>query len=101
MAGQLWSVNNLGGFMFSEELSDTLRTALQPLTRFRNFCDIEDGKEAGRGENWNWNVYNDVATAGGSLNEEEAMPETNFTITQETMTITEYGKFAATMGLAA
>lgn len=91
MAGQLWSVSNLGGYMYSDQLSAVLRTSLQPLTRFRNYCDIEDAKETGTGENFNWNVYSDVQTAGGSLNEEEAMPETNFTIAQETLTVTEYG----------
>lgn len=91
MAGQLWSVSNLGGYMYSDQLSETLRTSLQPLTRFRNFCDVEDAKDKGTGENFNWNVYSDVQTAGGSLTEESPMPETNFTIDQETLTVTEYG----------
>jgi len=36
-------------------------------------------------------VYSDVATQGRSLTETNTMPETNFTITQGTMTITEHG----------
>ncbi len=91
MAGQLWSVDSLGGYMYSDQLSDTLRTSLQPNTRFRNFCDIEDAHGKGNGETFSWNVYEDVVTEGGTLNEEDAMPETNFTIRQESMTITEYG----------
>ena len=35
MAGQLWSVNSLGGFLYSLNLSDKLREALQPESRFR------------------------------------------------------------------
>jgi len=91
MAGQLWTTDTLGGFMYSDQLSDTLRTKLQPLTRFRNFCDVEDAKDKGTGDTFSWNVYSDVATQGAALAEGSAMPETNFTITQESMTITEMG----------
>lgn len=35
MAGQLWSVNSLGGYFYSQNLSDELREALQPMSRFR------------------------------------------------------------------
>ncbi len=90
MAGQLWSVNTLGGFMYSDELSDYLRTELQPSSRFRQFCDVKEGKGKDKGELFNWNVYSDVETEGDSVNETDATPETNFTITQGQLTITEY-----------
>lgn len=35
MIGQLWVTNSVGGFMYSDELSATLRTAVQPLVKFR------------------------------------------------------------------
>ena len=35
MVGQLWVTNSLGGFLYSDELSDTLRHAVQPLVKFR------------------------------------------------------------------
>jgi N4-gp56 family major capsid protein len=38
-----------------------------------------------------WNVYSDVETAGSVLVETNTMPETNFTITQGTLTIQELG----------
>lgn len=44
-----------------------------------------------KGETFNWNVYSDIATQGTTLVETTTMPESNFTITQGTMTITEYG----------
>jgi hypothetical protein len=93
MAGQLWATDTLGGFMYSDELSDVLRTTLQPLMRFRQFCDAQDasGKGLNAGDKWSWNVYSDVQTAGGALVETNAMPETNFTISQQNLTITEYG----------
>ena len=33
--GQLWSANYLGGYMYSDNLSAELRTAVQPGLRFR------------------------------------------------------------------
>lgn len=93
MSGQLWAVNALGGFMYSDELSNVMRTALQPIVRFRQLCDAKDAtdKGLGAGELFNWNVYSDVADGGDSLDEQVAMPETNYTITQGQLTITEYG----------
>lgn len=93
MAGQVWSVNTLGGFMYSDELSNVLRTALQPITKFRQFCDAKDATEKGlgRGQTYSWDVYSDVATGGDVLQEQQAMPETNFTIKQQSLTVTELG----------
>lgn len=93
MAGQVWAVNALGGFMYSDELSNVLRTALQPIVRFRQFCDAKDATNKGlsKGDQYHWNVYSDVTTGGDELDEQQAMPETNFTITQGTLTITELG----------
>jgi len=91
MAGQLWAVNSLGGFMYSLELSDILRTAVQPLCKFRQFCDAKDFTDKGlhKGQTFTWNVYNDVATQGTILTETTTVPLTNFTITQGTGTVTE------------
>jgi len=91
MAGQLWAVNSLGGFFYSLNLSDELRTALQPEARFRQFCDAKDAGGKNKGQSFTWDIVQDVATTGGTLVETNTMPETNFTITQGTLTITEYG----------
>ena len=91
MACQVWQTNNLGGYMFAVNLSRKLRTALQPMTRFRQFCDAREAFGLGKGETFNWNVYSDVATQGGALAEDDVMPETNYTISQNSLTITEYG----------
>lgn len=93
MAGQVWKVASEGGYMYSDELSNKLRMAMQPLNRFRQFCDAEDGTDKGlhAGENFNWNVYSNVATQGTTLTEGVAMPETGYTITQGQLTVTEYG----------
>jgi len=91
MSGQVWKTNALGGFMWSPNLSRKLRTALQPMVRFRQFCDAREAFGLGKGDTFNWNVYLDVADQGGALQEQEVMPESNFTIVQASLTVTEYG----------
>jgi N4-gp56 family major capsid protein len=93
MAGQLWVTASLGGYMYSDNLSKVLRMAVQPLVKFRQFADIKDAAIQGkkRGDSFHWNIYADVATAGTTVAETSTLPETNFTITQGTMSITEYG----------
>jgi N4-gp56 family major capsid protein len=79
--------------MASDRLSKTLRMAVQPLCKFRQFCDVKDAatQGKGKGDTFHWNVFSDVTTQGATLTETTVMPETNFTITQGTMTITEMG----------
>lgn len=91
MAGQLWGTNSLGGYMYSDQLSDVLRTSLQNMTRFRQFCDIKEGKEQGKGDKLYWNVYSNVTQRGAKLTENTPMPETNYTVNQESLTVDEYG----------
>jgi N4-gp56 family major capsid protein len=93
MAGQVWSVNTSGGYMYSDNLSRVLRMSVQPMVKFRQFCDVKDAAHQGlhRGDTFHWNVYSDVATQGTTLTETSTIPETSFTISQGTMTITEAG----------
>jgi N4-gp56 family major capsid protein len=93
MAGQVWSVNTSGGYMYADNLSRLLRMSVQPMVKFRQFCDVKDAAHQGlhRGDTYHWNVYSDVATQGTTLTETSTIPETSFTISQGTMTITEAG----------
>lgn len=93
MAGQLWVTNSLGGYMYSANLSKVLRQAVQPMTKFRQFADVKDAavQGKGKGDTFHWNIYSDIAAQGTTLVETTVMPESNFTITQGTMTITELG----------
>lgn len=91
MAGQIWAVNSEGGFLYSDNLSKKLRTAVQPMIKFRQFADVKDAGGKRKGDTFHWDVVSDVATQGGTLVETNTMPETNFTITQGTLTVTEYG----------
>jgi N4-gp56 family major capsid protein len=84
--------------MYSDNLSRELRTALQPGVMFRQLCDAKDAAHQGlgKGDTFHWNVYSDVTDDGtiGStgISETEQMPEDNFTITQGTLTIGEFGR---------
>jgi N4-gp56 family major capsid protein len=93
MAGQLWATNSLGGFMSANKLSKKLRYALFEMNKFRQFADVKDASQQGKkkGDVFTWDVYSKVQTAGGTLVETNTMPETNMTITQGTLTITEAG----------
>ena len=101
MAGQLWATNSLGGYMYSLELSDILRTAVQPLCKFRQFADAKDFTDKGlhKGQLFTWNVYTDVATQGTTLTETSTLPQTNFTIAQGTGTVTELGNAVPYTGM--
>lgn len=101
MAGQIWATNSLGGYMYSLELSDVLRTAVQPLCKFRQFADAKDFTDKGlhKGNLFSWNVYADVATTGTILTETTTLPQTNYTIVQGTGTVTELGNSVPYTGL--
>jgi N4-gp56 family major capsid protein len=93
MVGQVWSVPSEGGYMYSDELSDTLRQQVQPLTKFRQLCDAQDGSAKGlnRGERFTWNVYSNVGTQGRRLGETTPMPESGFTVSPRSLTVYEAG----------
>jgi len=89
-----WATADDGGYMYSDELSDTLRMELQPLCRFRQFCEPDPtalNKGLHRGDKHYWNVYSDLATQGRRLSELQPMPETTGTVSQSSLTVTEFG----------
>ncbi len=90
---QVWETNSAGGYMYSDQLSNVLRNALQPMSRFQQHCDADDFTDKGynKGDTFHWNIYSDVTTQGGRLDETQQMPETSFSITQGSGTIYEFG----------
>ena len=94
MAGQMWAVAADGGYLYADELSDYLRMQVQPLTKFRQFCDAEDGtqKGLGAGELFNWDIIGNVGRQGRRLAESSPIPETNVAVTQGSLTLTEWGQ---------
>ena len=93
MAGQLFSVASEGGYLYSDELSDTIRQQVQPLCKFRQLCDMPDGENKGlhAGATFAWNVFSNVGTQGRDLSETSPIPQTSFTIAQRTLTMVEAG----------
>jgi len=87
MAGQVWSTNTLGGYMFAPNLSKILRMAVKPLMRFRQQCMVEPAVGKHRGDTFNWNVFSKISTKGRVITETETVPEGNFTIYQGAMPI--------------
>ena len=88
---QLWS-NTGQGYMASDILSEDWRTSLQPITRFRQFCDVEEaiGKEVG--EKFVWTIFGDTTDSGSrELQESQPMPSTSFPLYQGEVIVTEYG----------
>lgn len=97
-----WNTASEGGYMYADELSDTLRTAVQPQTRFRAICEPDPealNKGLHRGAKYRWDVYGDVATQGRRLSETSPMPETNFGVSQSELTVYEFGNSVPYTGL--
>ena len=71
----------------------TARLLCRSLSNRVQFADAKDASFQGKnkGEKFNWNIYSDVQTQGTTLIENNVMPETNFTITQGTLTLNEFG----------
>lgn len=93
MSGQVWETNTAGGYMYSGELSDYIRTEMQPQTRFVQHCDADDFTDKGlhAGDSFQWNVYSDTKQQGGRLAENQRMPETAFDVSQKSGTVYEFG----------
>lgn len=89
-----WETNTEGGYLYADELSDELRTALQPMVRFRQLCEPDPGaleKGLHRGDIYRWNLFGDLGRQGRELDELKPMPETSFKMEQAELRVTEYG----------
>lgn len=93
MPGQLFSTADEGGYMYSDNLSKYLRTEVMPRCKFRQLLDAKDFVDKGlhRGADAKWNVYSKIAKQGGRLLETQPMPQSGFTVRQESLTVTEAG----------
>lgn len=94
MAGQIFVTNSLGGYLSAFNLSKELREAVQPKVKFRQFADVKDASQQGKkkGETFTWDVVSNLARGDRTLLETNTVGESNFTITQGTLTITEHGQ---------
>lgn len=90
-----WKTSTDGGYMYADELSDELRTSVQPMVRFRQLCEPDPGaleKGLHRGDQYRWNIYGNVSRQGRALDELQPMPETSFSTAQASLSVTEYGQ---------
>lgn len=91
MGQQIFATNSLGGFFTNNTLSKQLRYKAQTMQMFRQFVDMESAAGANRGNKVFFDKISNISTAGGTLNETNTIPKNNYTITQGTLTMTEYG----------
>ncbi len=91
---QLFATDSLGGYLNNDELSLKMRYLAQTTQRFRQFTDLEDAAGVGKGDKVFYNKISNISTSGGTLVETSTIPKNNFTITQGTLTMTEYGNSA-------
>lgn len=91
MGQQLWAVSSLGGYLSNNQLSMQVRHAAQSMQKFRQFADPEASAGANRGDKVFFNKISNISTAGGTLTETATIPKRNFTITQGTLQLNEYG----------
>jgi N4-gp56 family major capsid protein len=96
--GQEWVTSSLGGYFANATLSKKLREAAQPLCRFRQFAVVKEAFGKGKSATVNFDKVSNVATAGGTLVETNTFSKTSFTVTQGTLTVTEYGNAMAYTG---
>lgn len=91
MGQQIFATNSLGGFFTNNQLSSQVRYKAQTMQKFRQFCDMESAAGANRGNKVFFDKISNISTAGGTLTETDTIPKRNYTITQGTLTMTEYG----------
>jgi len=91
MGQQLFATNSLGGFLTNNVLSKQVRHAAQPLQMLRQFAQPEAASGKNRGNIVYFDKISNISTAGGTLVETATIPNRNYTITQGSLTITEYG----------
>ena len=93
MAGQLFAVNSLGGFMASFNLSKELRQGVRATNKFRQFADVRDAwsKVTKSGQTFTWDTVPMMSRANRALTETNTMPQGNHTIYQGTLTVSERG----------
>ena len=93
MPGQLYAVGSLGGTGVGSVpyLTDRVRAVAQPMYRLRQLIDAKEAIGSGKGDKWLFDKRQNVATQGGTLIETNTIPETQFTVTQGSGVITEYG----------
>lgn len=91
MAGQNWTIATDGGHFANPRLSAKLRYVNTAKYIFRQFTRPEPGYGKGRGESIDFDKVTMAVTAGGEIGEFQDIPETKFSITKDSLRVTEWG----------
>ena len=91
MAGQVWMTSADGGYLANAKLSRTLRTASQPMMKFRQFTRLEKAIGKNKGDTVDFNKVSNIQTAGGTISETTRIPESKILIRRGTLVMEEYG----------
>lgn len=91
--GQLWSVNSLGGYYYSLNLSKELRMGVQATEKFRQFADVKDAFSTTKrsGQTFTWDIVPMMTRGSRSLTETSTIPQGQHTVLQSTLTMSERG----------
>lgn len=89
--GQEYGTDSLGGNFSLAYLTDWLRYVAQPMTRFRQVCDVKEAIGTRKGNTFNWDIIANIASQGTTLTETNTMPASNFTVTKGTCVVYEFG----------
>lgn len=89
--GQEWRLNSTGGYLANKYLSKKLRYAALGTMKARQFTTIEEGYGKGEGDTIDFNKVNRIASSGGTVSEHDPLPESNFTIERDNLTVSGYG----------
>lgn len=91
MAGQEYGTSSFGGDFSLAYLTDWLRYVSQPMSRFRQLCDVKEAIGTRKGNTFNWDIIANIDTQGGTLTETTTMPANRFTTTKGTCVVYEFG----------
>lgn len=94
----LWT--NLGGYLASTQFDKKWRAVNQPLVKFRQFCAKKADFKKNAGESMNFDVFTNLASAGGTLTETNTMTKGTFSVAQGTLSVDEWGNAVGWSGKA-
>lgn len=87
---QQWAVSALGGYLAAPFLSRNLRMVSQPMMKFRQFCRVETELGRNAGDTIYFDKVGNVANEGRVVSENEVIPDTTISFTQDSMKVYEY-----------
>jgi len=91
MTQQIYATNSLGGYYAVPQLTSEIRNIAQPMMKFRDYVRMEPNAGKGKGDTIYFDKNLNPASNGGTISETDTISKTSFSITQGTLSMTEYG----------